>query len=86
MRPIRLRLSENRYEGTTRVCVTFDISQTLSPWQLLDFSQMLHAWADRPTCVALSADASSEWLNEWCEVVAETLGSNIIAVEFVESR
>jgi hypothetical protein len=61
------------------------LPRQLFAWELLDLCETLRARSSSTVRVVLSADAPSEWLDGWSEILAEAVIGRI-EVQFASGR
>ena len=81
----RLLLTPTWDENHTRLQLTATLPRPLTWWELVDLIGTLRAWTRQSLCVALPVEGSSEWLDEWLEVV-EGAAPHVEEVAFVVRR
>ena len=85
MCPVRVRLNPRWDTKHTQLTMSLALPRALRSWELADLCAAVRAWTGRRTRVALSADAPSEWLDEWSETL-EGADCGALEVEFVRAR
>jgi hypothetical protein len=85
MSHVRVRLNPTRDETETDVVITMSLPRPLQAWELMDLCETLRARSQSAVRVVLPAVAPSDWLDRWCEVLAEAVIGRI-EVQFTASR
>ncbi len=85
MSQVQVRLKPAWHQSHTGVTITMALPRRLDAWELLDLCEMLRVRSASRVRVVLPADASSEWLDGWSEVLAEAVAGRI-EVQFVAGR
>jgi hypothetical protein len=85
MSRVRIALRPTQDTNHTEVTVTLPLRRPLAAWELMDLCELLKARSQLPVRVALPAEGPSEWLDEWCSVLADAVVARI-EVQFTASR
>lgn len=81
----RVRLKPCWDESHTEVLIAMRLPRHLQSWELMDLCETLRARSSQTVRVVLPAEAPSDWLNGWCEVLAEAVVGRI-EVQFTVDR
>jgi hypothetical protein len=85
MSRVRIALRQAWDANHTEVTVTMPLPRALAAWELMDLCEMLRARSHLPVRVVLPAEESSDWLDEWCQVLADAVTGRV-EVQFTSSR
>lgn len=85
MRLVRVRLKPTWDESHTDVVITMSLPRQLAAWEVMDLCETLKARSTNTVRVVLPAVAPSDWLDGWCEVLADAVVGRI-EVQFVAPR
>jgi hypothetical protein len=77
-----LRVTPSRDDRRhSRIHMSVEVSQPLSPLELADLAQALRRWTGQTPRFALCAGEELEWLEQWSDAVHGALG-HLVQVEF----
>src|SRR5205809_943226 len=84
MNPIRVHLKPASRWHHTDLAFTLPLRHHWTSLELQQFSELLTAWSGKPVRFVLPAGGPREWLDPWCDALAEA-ASMRIEVQFKSS-
>lgn len=85
MSPVKIRLTPSSQENHTELVISLPLRRHWTPLELQCFCDTLTAHSGRHVRFVLPAGGPSEWLDGWCDALADA-ASLRIEVQFASGR
>jgi hypothetical protein len=77
MRPVRICLNPPSREMHTELELSLPLRRPWTSLELQQFSELITAYSGNPVRFVLPADSPREWLDPWCDALAEAASQRI---------
>jgi len=83
---VQIRLRPARAYRHTEVAIRMTLPRPLCRWELMELCETLRVRSASPVRVIVPAEAPADWLDAWCDVLAEAVAARIEVHFAPESR